>query len=167
MTERKIEKVVETTEHSFENVLDIPSGTTEIEKTRVTSEIIEYDEYDEKDSEIEADLVMIQDKALELYEFLVDEIEDADPSKRARLAEVADQILNTALSSSDKRRALKQHKDVLKQKDRVLSKKSGGKTTNNNLFIGSHADMLKYIEASLAESESDTKVIEHDSEDNK
>lgn len=160
MTERKVEKVVETIEHSFENVLGVPSGTTEIEKTRVVSEPTQPDEYDTKDNEIEEDLVEIQDKALELHEHLVDEIEDADPSKRARLAEVADQVLNTALSSLDKRRSLKQHKDILKQKDRAIDKKGGpGGTTQNNLFIGSHDEVLEYLAKNLATD--DDKIIDH------
>jgi hypothetical protein len=99
---------------------------------------------------------------MELYEYLVDEIDDADPSKRSRLAEVAGQILNTALSASEKRRVLKQHIDTLKQKEKALGK--GGKQTNN-LIIGTHDDVLKLIEKGLAfdqdEEPTDDRVLEH------
>lgn len=160
MTERKVEKVIETFEHSFETVLDVPPGTTEIEKTRIVSKPIIHQEYDAKDNEIEEDLISIHDKALELHEVLVDEIDDTDQSKRARLAEVADQVLNTALSAVDKRRSLKQHVDSLKQKDRAIDKKGSGPTTNNNLFVGSHEDMLEFVAKSLGDD--DSNVIEHD-----
>ena len=120
MTERKISKVVENTEHSFEKVLDVPSGTTELTKKRIRSEIKPYDDYDDKDDEIEEDMVNVQDRALELYEYLVDEIDDADQGKRARLAEVAGQMLNTALSATEKRRLMKQQKDILKARAQWL-----------------------------------------------
>lgn len=166
MTQRKIEKVVETTEHSFENVLGIPSGTTEIVKTHVTSETEDHDDYDSKDREIERDFLDVHDKAMELFVELAEEIEDAEPSKRSRLAEVAGQILNTALSASERRRVLKQHIDTLKQKDRALSTKAGNKgKTSNNFFIGTHAEMMKLWD-SVQTDKDDPVIIEHDNTQN-
>lgn len=144
MTKRKTEKVVEKITHSFEDVLGVPPNTTEVVKTRVSSELTVHEDYDSKDVEIEEDITGIQDKALELYEYMVDEIEDTDQSKRARLAEVAGQLLNTALSAAEKRKALKQHIDILKQKDKVIAGKGDGKTTNN-VFVGTHDDLMKLL----------------------
>lgn len=169
MTKRKTEQLTETIGHSFEAVLEVPPNTTEIVKTRVTSELIVHDDYDDKDAEIEEDITEIQDKALELYDYMVDEIEDADPSKRSRLAEVAGQLLNTALSATEKRKALKEHKDKLKQKDKVIAGKGNGKTTNN-VFVGSHEDLMKILSKGDEEESperidpNDPSVIDADSD---
>jgi hypothetical protein len=165
MTSRKIEKVTEKTGHSFEDVLGVPPNTTEISKTRVTSELVISPDYDEKDVEIEEDIADIQDKALELYEYLYDELDDADQSKKARLAEVAGQLLNTALSATERRRVMKQHIDILKQKDRVLTNKGGGKTTNNIALIGSLEDALALIDSTTKTDEidpNDPSIIDQD-----
>jgi hypothetical protein len=162
MTSRKIEKVTEKIGHAFEDVLGVPPNTTEVSKTRVTSELAVSPDYDEKDSEIEEDIVDIQDKALELFEYLVEEMDGTEQSKRARLAEVAGQLLNTALSATEKRRVIKQHIDILKQKDRVLSNKGGG-TTNNIAFIGSLEEALELVDTKSEKVNSDdSSIIEHD-----
>jgi hypothetical protein len=167
MTTRKTEKIVETVGHAFEDVLGVPANTTELSKTRVTSELAVSSDYDEKDVEIEEDIVDIQDKALELHETLLDEIDQAEQSKKARLAEVAGQLLNTALSATEKRRVMKQHIDLLKQKDRVLANRGGGGgPTNTIAFVGSLEDALDAIDSHSRKVESeDTSVIEHDVDD--
>mgnify|MGYP000958940044 CR=1 FL=1 len=162
MTTRKTEKIVENTGHAFEDVLGVPANTTEIARTRVTSELTVGADYDEKDIEIEEDIVDIQDKALELHETMLDAIDGAEQSKKARLAEVAGQLLNTALSATEKRRVMKQHIDLLKQKDRVLSSR-GGNTTNNIAFVGSLEDALRAIDSNSGKVDSDdSPIIEHD-----
>jgi hypothetical protein len=158
MTERKTERVVETREHSFEKVLGIPSGTTEIVKTRVTSVTAPHDDYDGKDEEIEQDFLDVHDKAMELFDYLADEIDDADQSKRSRLAEVAGQLLNTALNASERRRVLKQHIDVTKQKDRVIDNKATGGQTNNNILVASHEELMKLMETMELEAGEDDSV---------
>lgn len=167
MTERKVEKVVETREHSFENVLGIPSGSTEVVKTRITSETKPHDDYDEKDGEIEQDFLDVHDKAMELYETLLDEIDDADQAKVSRLSEVAGQILNTALNASERRRVLKQHIDTIKQKDRVIDNKSGPTNQTNNILVGTHEDLQALLDKMEANGETDDTLaaldaIDHD-----
>lgn len=164
MTQRKTEKVVETKEHSFETVLGIPSGTTEVVKTRVTSTTKKHDDYDHKDDEIEEDFLSIHDNAMELFELLMDEIDDTDQSKRSRLAEVAGQLLNTALTASERRRVLKAHIDTTKQKERALDNKAGaGGKTVNNVFFGTHEEMMKLGDELRRATTDDSKVIEHES----
>jgi hypothetical protein len=158
MTESKTEKVVETIEHSFEGVLGVPPGTTEIVKTRVKSEPVIHEDYDHKDSEIEDDFVKIYDKAMELFENLLDEIEDADQSKRARIAEVANQTLSTALNAAEKRKGLKQHIDILKQKERAINKKAHGGKQVNNLFIGSHEKLIDLLDRHSNEPDDSTII---------
>jgi len=157
MTERKVEVITEPTEHSFEKVLGVPSGTTEMTQIVVKSKTDPHELYDKKDDEIEEDFLNIYDKALEMFERLMIEIDDVDQSKRSRLAEVANQTLNTALTAAKERRGLKEHIDVLSQKERAISKKaSSGKITNNNLFVGSHAQLLD----ALAGKVEDEKIID-------
>ena len=161
MTKRKETEVVEEIEHSFEKVLDVPEGSTEISKTVIESELIEHDSYDEKDKEIEEDFADVQDKALELYDYLFDEMDDADPGKRARLAEVAGQLLNTALSAGERRRVLKQHIDILKhKKETAKGGKSGSGNTTNNIIVSSQTELLRLLNK---ETNDNSKVI--DSED--
>lgn len=159
MTRRKVTKVKETTGHSFEDVLGVPHGSTELTKTQVSTELVPHEDYDDKDDEIESDISGVHDRGLELFEYLMEEIEDAEPSNRADLVTVAIQTLNTMLSAADKKRLLKQHSDLLKQKDRSISskEKSGGKTTNN-LFVGSREEVLEMLE----EIKNSPKEIEED-----
>lgn len=145
MTKRIVEYVTETIEHSFEGVLGVPPHTTEIVKPKVRSELVSHEDYDTKDNEIETDLVDIQDKALELYEQMLEEIDDADQGKKARMAEVAGQLLNTALTVAKQRKDMKQHKDILKQKDKVISNKFSGSKTTNNVFVGSQEALVKFL----------------------
>lgn len=145
MTDRKVEQIITPTEHSFETVLGVPSGTTEMVKTVVTSKPVQHETYDDKDVEIDEDILVVHDKALELYDVLMSEIDDAAPNSVARLAEVAGQMLNTALSASEKRRDLKKHKDILQHKERTPGKGGGKIVTNNNMFVGSHEELMKMI----------------------
>lgn len=164
MTTRKTEQVTETIEHSFEGVLGIPSGTTEIVKTRIESTTEPHEDYDAKDNEIEEDFLYVHDKAMELYEQLVEEIEDADQSRRPRFAEVAGQILRTALDASERRRVLKQHIDTTKQKDRALEGKAGAGKTTNNVFMATHEEMIAMMQKANIEG---TKALEELSDDNR
>lgn len=165
MTRRKIEEVTEEAEHSFEDVLGVPSGTTEVTKKIVVSERVESDLYDEKDYELDDDLRELQDSAMEMHEQLVEEMEDAEPSKRARLAEVSGQMLNISLGALKERSKHKQHKDSLKQKDKALDRKgSSGPTTNNNIIFGGHDDILDFIRNNVDLPE-DPKVIDADFEE--
>jgi hypothetical protein len=166
MTRRKIEEVTEETENSFEDILEVPSGTTEVTKKIVVSERVESELYDQKDYELDDDLRKLQDNALTMHESLVDEMEDAEPSKKARLAEVSGQMLSITLGALKERNKHKQHKDSLNQKDKALDKKgssSGGRTTNN-VFVGSQDDLLEFIRNNTDTSE-DPNVIEGDFEE--
>jgi hypothetical protein len=169
MTRRKIEEVTENTSHSFEDVLDVPSGSTEITKKKVVSEKVDSELYDDKDEELDDDLRAIQDTALEMYEAIAEEMEDSDPSKRARLAEVSGQLLNVSLGALKERASHKKHKDTLDQKDRALDKKSGssGGVTNNNTFIGSQTELLEFFEnaAKKESSDDDPSIIDGECEE--
>lgn len=162
MTDTKIETSSELKDHAFEEVLGVPSGTTETTKIMVKSTTIPHEDYDDKDDEIEEDFLTIYDKSLETYETLMDAAEADETGKRARLIELANQSLNTALAAAKERRGLKQHKDVLVQKERAINKKpsAGGKSTNN-IFIGSHDQLINM----LAQKEDDSKILEADYND--
>ena len=156
MTNRKVEKIVETKEHSLEHVLGVPSGTTEMVKTKISSDPVPHEGYDEKDNEIEEDFLHAHDKALELYNILLEEVDDADPSKRARLAEVAGQILGQAVTTTEKRRLMKQHKDIMAQKGTESGKGLPRGSTTNNLFVGSFESLMNAVE----HSEESKEIIE-------
>jgi hypothetical protein len=161
MTDQKIEKKVQQINHSFEKALGVPCGTTEVVKTKIKSIAIKSEDYDLKDEEIEEDFLNIYDKSLELYELLLDEIDDAEQNKVSRLAEVAAIMLNTALSSAEKRRIMKQHIDTLQQKERLLE--SSGKNPKgniNNVFVGTFQELMKYLNKDDNLDKNDKSVIE-------
>lgn len=153
MTKREITEKVNVIEHSFENALGVPSGTTELVTSTGKSTSVKSEDYDDKDDEIEEDFLDVYDKALDMYEVLLDAMDEVDSFNKSKIAEVAGSMLNTALASAEKRRVLKQHKDVLRQKEKLAANKSGkGKQiNNNNLFIGTYQDALKLIDATKKE----------------
>jgi len=167
MTRRKIEEITEEVENSFEDVLGVPSGTTEVTKKIVTRDSVESDLYDDKDTELDEELKELQNSAEEMFEMLAEEMEDAEPSKRARLAEVSGQMLNISLGAIKERSKHKQHKDTLHQKSKSLDKRgSSGGTTNNNVFVGGHSELLDFLRSNNADDASeDPKIIEGESEE--
>jgi hypothetical protein len=101
------------TKHPLEDVFDIEEGTTMLPKTIVQSEVVPYEDYDEKDDELDKQFQNIHDLALTAFEQQSEEAEIVDPKYKARNAEVAVQYLNTALQATNSKAQLKHAKDKL------------------------------------------------------
>jgi len=137
----KTTKVESNIEHPLEDVFDIESGTTVLTKTETSTELEASELYDEKDHEIESQLLNIHDLALDAFNEISSEVETAEGKYKARLAEVANQSLNTALHAIKEQANVKQNKD----KNNIAKGKLGAKTINNNLIVADRNDILKSI----------------------
>jgi hypothetical protein len=123
------------TDHPMEDFLGIPKNSTMMTHTeREEDQSIVPIEYDDKDIEIESELSEIKKEALNAFDSLRDEMDRvSDPRQKARLGEVSNQILSTALNAIQHKIKIKQEKDKLSNKQ---SKSGGGnKIINNNVFM--------------------------------
>lgn len=132
MTIRKIREILEVKSHPLEQHFDIPSGTTEYTRTERQTILTKGEDYDEKDVELETGYQEVADAALDLVNSLREHMQTAEPRSLARLAEVAGQQLNTALSAVEKKAKLKQHKENYKLRKTKLD---SPKNINNTLII--------------------------------
>jgi len=120
--------------------------TFEVEPYVTQGDIMEYDEkdnivgesYDEKDKSLDEEFNNVYVKALDAYSSLSEELEFVEGKYKARVGEVSNQFLNTALNAAKEKANLKGHKDNLVMKET-------NKTTNNNLFVGNHEELLKLL----------------------
>lgn len=129
---------IETT-HPMEEVLDIESNTTLMERPKAEpSEIIVTEDYDKKDIEIEQQLEDVYKAAMVQFEITCEESEKVEGRYKARNGEVAIQALNTALA------AVRTKAEVKSSKDKVKTK-SNPKTLNQNLVIADRNELLKVL----------------------
>jgi hypothetical protein len=122
-----------TIEHPLESVFNIEEGTTIVEyKESLPAELVDHQEYDEKDDEIEGQFQEVYTKAMDAFDVQSDIVDTVEGKYAARNAEVAVQFLNAALNAAKEKGGLKQHKDKLE-----ATKQNGGgpKTVNNNIII--------------------------------
>ena len=137
-----MKKVTETEKeitHPLEQVFDIEENTTVVPYKEVKTDLVAFEPYDEKDSEIEEQLQELYDMAVEAFENQQEESDGIEPKYRARNAEVAVQYLKTALEAAREKRQLKEHKDKV-----VIKEKSGG-TINNNLVVTDRNALMDVI----------------------
>jgi len=144
----KTNNVETTIDHPLEDIFDIERHTTVISKTETTTEIEVSEIYDDKDREIESQLLNIHDLALDAFTDISSEVETVEGKYKARLAEVANQSLNTALNAIKEQATVKQNKD----KNNIAKGKLGNKTVNNNLIVADRNDILKSIIGNNVES---------------
>ena len=129
-------------EHPLEEIFDIESGTTLMQRTEKNTELSVSEEYDEKDNEIENQFQEVYDAALSAFEDQVAEAEVIEGKYKARNMEVGVQLLNTALAAAKEKSGLKQHKD----KTAIAKGKiKGGGTTNNTLIVADRNELLKTL----------------------
>jgi hypothetical protein len=137
-------KEVETTiEHPLEEAFDIEPGTTISTKTERTTDLSVIESYDEKDEEIEEQFQEIYDAAMAAFEDQVAEAELIEGKYKARNMEVGVQLLNAALSAAKEKSNQKQHKDKTELAKGKL--KGGGNVKNQNIFVGSHQEMMEMM----------------------
>lgn len=174
MSTKIIETTIKTVDHPLEDFFNIEPNTTQVVKTEQKTELVQYEEYDEKDKEIEENFQEIFDKAMNGYETLTDDINGIEGRFRARVSEVAVQHLNTALQAASKKADLKQTKDKLQ----VAAKKANtpntvnimGKMDRNDLVEAlrqlqenkNNMASVEPVEGEFQEIDSDDIDLEHD-----
>ena len=142
MSTHKIE--IETLmEHPLEETLGIEPCTTLTTKTERSTELAVTEQYDEKDEEIEGQFQEIYDAAMAAFEDQCSEAEVVEGKYKARNMEVATQLLNSALHAAKEKANQKKEKD---KNDIARHKTKATKVTNNNVFMGSHQELLDSIQ---------------------
>ena len=139
-------------ESPFEKVLNIEPGNTLAEyEERLPAELVDHQEYDEKDKEIEEQFQDVYEKAMDAFDAQSDIVDTVEGKYAARNAEVASQFLNTALNAAKEKSTLKQHKDKVE----IAKQRAGAaKTVNNNLIVDRN-DLLKMLQQN---EEMDTEI---------
>ena len=128
-------------EHPLEEAFDIEPGTTITTKTERTTELVAAEQYDDKDVEIEEQFQEIYDAAMAAFDDQVAEAEVVEGKYKARNMEVATQLLTAALHAAKEKSNQKKEKD----KNDIARNKTTKKVTNNNVFYGSHQELLDQI----------------------
>lgn len=132
-----------TIDHPLEKVFDIERGTTIVEREEsLPLQLIQHEEYDNKDKELEDQLEEIRSAAMDAFDAQNDVVDTVEGKYVARNAEVAVQFLNTALMAVKEKSNIKIHKDKL-----VLDKINAGKpsTQNNTVNIFDRNELLRLM----------------------
>lgn len=143
MTIRKIEQIKELVDHPLEEFFNIEPASTEVVKYQRKTELTPYQEFDEKDTELEETYQEIYDAAMTGYDNLQEMIDTADTKFAARLGEVSVQHLNVALAAASKRANLKENKDKLLVRAKTAGAK--GNTTNNIVLVEDRNELLRRL----------------------
>ncbi|QDJ96435.1 hypothetical protein Xoosp13_249 [Xanthomonas phage Xoo-sp13] len=153
---RKIDIIEKLAENPLEDFLNIEPGTTEVIKYQRNTEIADYEEFDPKDKEIESSFQEIADAALSGYDNIQEMVDTADTKLVARLTEVSNQLLNTALAALSKKAQLKENKDRL-----IARKNAASKSTNSQtLLVMDRNDLLKQLRDAREAEEKNTIDVE-------
>lgn len=128
-------------EHPLEEAFDIEPCTTITTKTERTTELATTEQYDVKDEEIEGQFQEVYDAAMAAFEDQCAEAEVVEGKYKARNMEVAMQALNSALHAVKEKANQKKEKD----KNDLVRNKTTKNVTNNNVFMGSHQELLDQI----------------------
>ena len=135
--------------HPMEDLFDIEEGSTEFPITKAEArELVNYDDYDEKDNEIDEQFEEIYAHALAAYETQQEIIETIEGKFKGRNSEIAAQFLQIALNAVKEKSSHKMTKD----KNTLASKKANGNTTNNNLFVGDFNQVLELLNKNKEDS---------------
>lgn len=135
------EKMVD---HPMEDVFDIVPGSTVVEyKELVPAPVSQSPLYDEKDTEIEAQLEEIYNVAMSGVVAISDEMDRVEGKYKARIGEVTSTMLNVALTAVRDKAHLKMHKDKLSP---IATNADGTRTiTNNNLVVADRNEILRML----------------------
>lgn len=126
--------------HPMEEVLNIEPNTTLIPYNNQETELVKYEEYDQKDCEIEQQFQQVYDAAMNAFDESSVGSGTMDPKYKARNEEVAVQYLNTALSAAKEKASLKNSKDKLN-----LDSKKASTPNSQNVVFADRNDILKTI----------------------
>lgn len=164
MTIRKIDEIVKLTSHPMEKFLDIDENSTEMVVTKRNTELLPYEQFDDKDKEIETDYQIVMDSALDIVDRVTGIMDKGavEPKHIARLTEVVGQHLTIALSAAEKKAKLKENRDRLEL--RKTQKSGNGANITNFNIITDRNSLLKHLRQTV---EGEYAVIENEQNDNK
>ena len=139
-------KTVKVIDHPLEDFFDIEKGTTEVTVYErggdsIEGELVQAEEFDDKDREIEEQFEEVYNVAMEGYDLLADEMLKVEGKYKARVGEVSVQHLNTALNAASLKARLKEHKDKLEAK----TKTPANVTNNNTLIVDDRSALLRQL----------------------
>lgn len=157
MTIRKIEQIKELVDHPLEEFFNIEPASTEVVKYQRKTELTPYQEFDEKDTELEETYQEIYDAAMTGYDNLQEMIDTADTKFAARLGEVSVQHLNVALAAASKRANLKENKDKLLARAKAAGAK--GNTTNNIVLVEDRNELLRRLMGNSEENVIEGQIV--------
>jgi DNA gyrase/topoisomerase IV subunit B len=156
---RKVNLYFENINNNMKTKTSIIDNAFDIEPSEF-NEIIEYKDldnlpstniihdlnYDNKHFEIETQFQDVYDKAMNAFDVQQEMSEDIEGKYLARNSEVANQLLNTALSAAKEKSNLKKHSDNLKQRGGTAEQGLPGSTTNiQNNIVMDRNELLKIM----------------------
>jgi len=141
MSNTETKEIEVSIDHPLEELFDIESGTTLMPRTEKTTELTVAEEYDDKDTEIEEQFQEVYDHAIAAFEDCSSDVEVVEGKYKARMMEVANQSLSTALAAAKEKANMKQNKD----KNAIAKGKLGAKTVNNTLIVADRNQLLKTL----------------------
>lgn len=143
-------------EHPMEDVLGIEPGSTTItEYALMPQELVDHPEYDSKDKEIEQQAQEVYEMAVQAFQQQMGVPQTTEPRNQARMSEVANGFLTTALQALQLKTTLKTTKDKLKAAKSVAQQP----TVNNNLIIDRNS-LMRMIKD--LPPEEDGRIFDHD-----
>lgn len=162
--EENVKRVEETKKITspFEQMLNLPEGSTEITVTKPVTESTSIDLYDKKDNEIERQLDAVKDMAQYAFETIQDGIGDVEPKYSSRMNEVANGYLTTMLN------AIKIKSKMKIEKDKIHTKAINPKISNttNNTIIANTADIIDQLKNGKMDTiNGEVRIIDQDKDD--
>jgi hypothetical protein len=129
------------TEHPLSNVFDIEYSIDDHQEliSAPSTEVAVVEGDDEEDIEIKGKIDKIYTTAMTAYEDLNETVETVEPRYLARIGEVSNQFLNTALNAA----ALRSRNKTDKRKNSQFIPYNN--ITNSNVVVASRNDLLDMI----------------------
>ena len=137
----KFTKTVEMEEHPYEDIFDLPKGSTETTHV-VAADVpaVEYEPYDDKDKEIEQQFQDVYQMAVTAFADQAGLLKNMEDKQIARNMEVANGFLNTALAAIKEKAKLKHDKDSSRTKPPTTP--NNVTVTNNTAIYADRNDIL-------------------------
>lgn len=131
-------------EHPFEEMFEIESGTTILHKPEYdTNGMVLYDQYDEKELEIESQYQTIYTAAFAAFtDQVMSNQRGENPAMYGKNLEAAAKFLSTALD------AVKEKAELKHKKDKTVIKSAPTNVTNNNLIMD-REDLIEMLQGKV------------------
>lgn len=131
-------------QHPFEDLFDIDSGTTLVNRPEFNDNgMVVYEQYDEKEKEIEEQYQTVYNAAFAAFTNQVMSAQMGDnPAYHGKNLEAAAKFLATALD------AVKEKAELKHKKDKSTAKPSATNVTNNNLIMD-REDLINMLQGKV------------------